>query len=83
MRLLQQDACTIAGLGLRTARAPVVQVLQRFESQFDDFVAGTAIEIGHRADPATGQGRGRVGYSAPIIALFHRLGPPKGAWRRG
>ena len=53
MRHLHQDARSVAGIGLATARAAMVQVAENLEGLLDDLMGLFSFDVHHEAD-ATG-----------------------------
>ena len=49
---LDQDAGAVAGTGVGTERAAMVEVAQRRQPELDDAVAPAAAQVGNEADPA-------------------------------
>ena len=53
MRHLHQDSRSVAGIGLATARAAMVQVAENLEGLLDDLMGLFSFDVHHEAD-ATG-----------------------------
>jgi hypothetical protein len=71
VRHLDQDPCTVTGLGIGTEGASMREVLERGEPEVDDLVGRGALQVGDKRDPARVVFEARVVKAWVLVLIFH------------